>query len=222
MSSPNQPHLVILLHGISKSNSSLKGLEKFINSHGFSTLNINYPSTKYKIQELIELIHIKISSELNNYNIISFVGFSMGGLIIRAYLNQYKILNLGKVIMIGTPNNGSEVADFFKDNILYKKFFGPAGKQLVTGPKNSDNSDNLYGKLYYECGVIAGSLPLDFYYFLFKGKPNDGKVTVDSTKLEVMKDHIIVKISHWYLPRSKKVWNLIVGFLKYSTFIRKK
>lgn len=216
MNSLNQAHLVVLLHGISKSDSSLKGLEKFINSHGFSTLNINYPSTKYTIQELIELVHIKISPELNNYNIVSFVGFSMGGLIIRAYLNRYKILNLGKVVMIGTPNNGSEVANFFQDHYLYKKFFGPAASQLVTSQKFLNN---IYGTPYYECGIIAGNLSLDFYYFLFKGKSNDGKVTVDSTKLEAMKDHIVVKASHWYLPKSKTVWRLILNFLVHSTFI---
>ncbi|MGI2262015.1 esterase/lipase family protein [Candidatus Cardinium hertigii] len=107
----NQTHLVIFFHGLNKTSSSLKGLEKFIKSQGFSTLNVNYPSKKYTIEELI---HTKISNHFNEYKIISFVGFSMGGLIIRAYLSRYKILNLGKVIMIGTPNNGSEVADFFK------------------------------------------------------------------------------------------------------------
>jgi len=126
---PNRDHLVVLLHGLNKSASSLKELEKFINSHGFSTLNINYPSTKYTIQELIKWIHIKINTKLNYYHTVSFVGFSMGGLIIRAYLSRYNILNLGKVVMIGTPNNGSEVADFFRENILYKSFLGPSASQ---------------------------------------------------------------------------------------------
>ena len=47
----------------------------------------------------------------------------MGGLVIRAYLNKYKVPNLGKVVMVGTPNNGSEVADFLISNPLYKKLW---------------------------------------------------------------------------------------------------
>ncbi|KJV53803.1 hypothetical protein OTSGILL_0508 [Orientia tsutsugamushi str. Gilliam] len=54
------------------------------------------------------------------YTSISFVGVSMGGLVIRAYLHKYKIPNLGKVVLIGTPNKGSEVADYLKNNKLYK------------------------------------------------------------------------------------------------------
>ena len=51
----------------------------------------------------------------------------MGGLVIRALLNRYRPDNLGRVVQIGTPNHGSEVADFLKNDWLYRLFFGPAG-----------------------------------------------------------------------------------------------
>jgi pimeloyl-ACP methyl ester carboxylesterase len=215
MNYSNSEHLIILLHGIGKNSSSLKGLKTYLNEEDFSVLNINYPSTKYPIEELSNILHNKIHCEIKKYKMVSFVCFSMGGLVIRAYCHKYKIPNLGKVVMIGSPNKGSEVADFFKNNIIYKKFFGPAGHQLST---NQQYLAPLLGNLNCEFGIIAGNLSLDFYYFLFKGAANDGKVSVKSTKLENMNDHIVIKVPHWYMPRSKTVWKLVLNFLKYSKF----
>lgn len=206
----------MFLHGINKSSSSLKGLEKFIFNYGFAILNITYPSTKHSINELVDIVHKVIHDEFNKYDKVSFVGFSMGGLIIRAYLNKYKLSNLEKVVMIGTPNNGSEVADFFKGNKLYKKFFGPAGGQLIT---NQQDHDILFGKIYYECGIIAGNLPLDFCYPIMRKSSSDGKVSVSSTKLNNMKDHIVLRVPHWYMPQSKKVWRQVLHFLQHSSFL---
>ena len=218
MTQQNKEHLIILLHGINKNGTCLKGLEKFILKHGFSVLNITYPSTKQPIEDLVDTVHESISNEVSKYKTVSFVGFSMGGLVIRAYLNKYKLSNLEKVIMIGTPNNGSDVAYFFKDNMLYKKFFGPAGKQLTT---NQQNCDVLFGKIYYDCGIIAGSLPLDFCYPIMRKSPSDGKVTIASTKLSNMKDHIILRVAHWYMPQSKSVWKQVLHFLEHSKFATK-
>ncbi|MBN8523218.1 MAG: hypothetical protein J0M23_05140 [Rickettsiales bacterium] len=215
MSNPNSEHLIILLHGIGKNSSSLKGLKTYLNKESFSILNINYPSTKYSIEELSNILHNDIYCATQKYKMVSFVCFSMGGLVIRAYLHKYKISNLGKVVMVGTPNKGSEVADFFKNNRLYKNFFGPAGLQLST---NQQEIAPLLGNLDCKLGIIAGNLSLDFYYFLFKGAANDGKVSVKSTKLENMSEHIVIKVPHWYMPRSKTVWKLVLNFLKYSKF----
>jgi triacylglycerol esterase/lipase EstA (alpha/beta hydrolase family) len=206
-------HLVVLLHGIGRTARSLKRLEEFMTSEGFTVLNVTYPSTKYLIEDLAEIIHSKIHRQLGKYNNVSFVGFSMGGLIIRAYLHSHHIPNLDKVIMVGTPNRGSPVADFLKDFRLSRNIFGPASMQLTT--TYLDNRD-LYGRTYYECNIIAGSLPLDFFYFLFKGQVNDGKVSVESTKLEGMKDHVVIRVPHWYLHKSKVARKLILNFLKSS------
>ena len=63
---------------------------------------------------------------------VHFVGYSMGGLIIRAYLQKYRPQHLGRVVMLGTPNQGSEVADAIRHFWLYRRFYGPAGQELIT------------------------------------------------------------------------------------------
>lgn len=209
-------HLLILVHGLNKSSKVLKGLEKFAGQQGLAVLNIDYPSTKFPIECLIDIVDSQITTRLQQeYSNVSFVGFSMGGLIIRAYLHKYKIPNLGKVVLVGAPNKGSEVADFLKTNKLYQKLYGPAGQQLTT---NQEEFSEIFGEVYYECGIIAGSLPLDPCFVFMRGKQNDGKVTVESTKIVGMQDHIIVKVPHWYQSRSKKIWFNILHFLKHSSF----
>jgi len=89
---------------------------------------------------------------------VHFIGYSMGGIVTRAVLNKFRPDNLGRVVQLASPNNGSEVADFLKDNWLYEKVYGPAGKQLVT---DGAGIDDLLGKVDYELGVVAGTFSID-------------------------------------------------------------
>ena len=115
--------------------------------------------------------------------------------------------------MIGTPNQGSEVADFVKHWRLYKRLYGPAGQQLVTG------SNILQDKVHYELGIIAGNLsriaPVGAHII---GKESDGTVSVDSTRLEGMKAHIVVPITHSLFPMSRRTWRLTGRFLSEGQF----
>lgn len=215
MSNNVDDHLVILLHGLAKKNSSMKSLESFLKNKGYETLNLSYPSTKYPIDKLIDIVHNSAKEYICNYNQVSFVSFSMGGLVTRAYLHKYKIPNLSKVVMIGTPNNGSEVADFFSFSKSIQKFCGPVLNQLVT---DQSDFEDIFGEIYYDCGIIAGDLPIDFCYPIMKHTRNDGKVSVESTKLENMTDHITFKLPHFYMTRSKKVWHATANFLEKSKF----
>ncbi len=207
--------LVILLHGIGQKQYVFKKLSNTLEENDYDILNIKYPSTKMSIEGITEFIHKEIKPVTNKYEEVNFVGFSLGGLIIRAYLNKYKLENLGKVIFMGTPHAGSEIADLLKNIKIFKNIFGPAGQQLVT---NNNQLANILGTPYYEFATIAGNLSLDIWFLLFLTKANDGKVSVRSAKLEGAKDHITLKVSHWQMPKSKRVCRQVVYFLENSTF----
>lgn len=210
--------LIILLHGIFRTSRGMRGLARFLSQQGFKVLNINYPSTKFSLEELVVIIDKEIRNcRIEQYARVHFVAFSMGGLLVRAYLNKHKIANLGKVVFIGTPNSGSEIADFLKNNKFYKKVFGPAGQQLTT---DQSNFIHIIGVPDYEFGVIAGNIPLDIISGMIIGKPNDGKVSIESTKLKGMKDHIVLKVTHPLMIRSRRLWNQVLYFLEHSCFLR--
>jgi triacylglycerol esterase/lipase EstA (alpha/beta hydrolase family) len=207
---------VVLLHGILRGRRSMQGLARFLAANGYQTLNLGYPSTKQPIETIIRHIHPQVAefaaSVLHN---LHFVGHSMGGLVIRAYLHSLRPPNLGRVVLLGTPNRGSEVADLLKDRWAYKKFFGPAGQQLVTA---LETADELLGRVDYDLGVIAGSRSIDPICSRIIGIPNDGRVSIESTKAAGMKDHVVIPVSHPFLPTNKQARQLILTFLQRGRF----
>lgn len=212
-------HLVIILHGLCQTGQSLRRLNNHFLSNSLDTLNISYPSTKMKIEEIVEFIDPIIKQKISekNYQKISFVGFSMGGIVIRAYLKKYKIDKLCNVLFIGTPNKGSEVASFISKYKIFQYRYGEAISELA---KNSKLIKNL-GEPDFNYGIIAGNMPLDICFFLILGKPNDGKVSVDSCRINKKKEKefVCLKLPHWYLPKSKVVLQKSLDFILNSNFL---
>lgn len=216
---PKSIETVVLLHGIFRGKSSMRGMEKGLLRHGYSILNLNYSSRKKPIEHLIDDIHREISgSPRASLGKLHFVGHSMGGLIIRAYLNKFMPEILGRVVMLGTPNQGSEAADFLAKTALYRFFYGPAGQQLVT---DQTPFRDIFGAVNYELGVIAGDRSLDpiVSRFIIPGA-NDGRVAVERTKVPGMKDHVVLHISHTFMPSNREAILQTQHFLTHGQFLR--
>jgi len=195
------------------------GLARYLQHNGYEVLNLGYPSTKFPIEQLIDVVHSQIEARTRGRDgTIHFVGYSMGGLLIRAYIAKYKPHNVGRVVMLGTPNQGSEVADFLKRSTLYRWLYGAAGQQLIT-----DQAEfvHLFGQISYELGVIAGNRPIDPISSRIINKPNDGKVSIESTKVEGMSDHIVIRASHTFFPNNRVAWRQTVAFLRGGRFERR-
>jgi triacylglycerol esterase/lipase EstA (alpha/beta hydrolase family) len=206
---------VVLLHGILRGRRSMQGLARFLAANGYKTLNLGYPSTRQPIETIIRHIHPQVADFAASVPHLNFVGHSMGGLVIRAYLHRLRPPNLGRAVLLGAPNQGSEVADLFKNRWAYKKVFGPAGQQLVTA---LETADELLGRIDYDLGVIAGSRSVDPICSRIIGIPNDGRVSIESTKAAGMKDHVVIPASHPFLPISRQARRLILTFLRHGRF----
>lgn len=207
---------IVILHGIFRTKRSMASMARFLEHNGYAVLNLAYPSTKHPLEELADIIHPHIDAFTQSISEkLHFVGYSMGGLLIRAYLCKYKPRHLGRVVMLGTPNRGSEVADFMKDKKLYRWLYGAAGQQLVT-----NQNDFVYslGQVDYELGVIAGNRSIDPVSSYIIGKPNDGKVSIDSTKIQGMCDHIVVPATHTFFPSNKAAQRQTLTFLQKGCF----
>lgn len=209
---------VIVLHGIARSASSMATFAKRLEDRGFDVLNVDYASTTYMLEELVEKIHPEIEAFLKAHHDkkVHFAGYSMGGLLIRAYLAKYKPANLGRVVMLGTPNHGSEVADFLRENWAYRKVYGPAGLQLTT----DQDYMSKFGLPDYEFAVIAGDRSIDPVSSNIIPGDDDGKVSIKSTHLEGEKDHMIVHTSHFAMPENFAVAVEVAHYLRYGFFKR--
>ena len=208
---------VILLHGIARSASHMEDLQEFLEEKGYTVYNLDYPSTSHTLEKLTAIVASDIADKIRADKPVHFIGYSMGGIVTRAVLNQYRPDNLGRVVQLASPNNGSEVADFLKDNWLYEKVYGPAGKQLVT---DGAGIDELLGKVDYELGVVAGNFSIDPVSSSLIPGEDDGKVSVESTKVDGMTDHVLVYASHTFFPQNKDVQKRALEFIRHGSFIK--
>jgi pimeloyl-ACP methyl ester carboxylesterase len=220
MSSPSLAHskeYVVILHGIFRTSAHMQPLADSLEKEGYEVLNMDYPSTKYPLAELIDMTAKDIDSRITDKDrTVNFIGYSMGGLLVRGIIAKHTPEHLGRVILLGTPNHGSEVADLLKNNWFYKTLYGPAGQQL--GLKESIELQSLFGEVDYELGIIAGNFTIDPFCSYFISGDNDGKVSVESTKLNGMKDHIVVSASHTFFPSNKDVQEQVLIFLRDGRF----
>ncbi|WP_063692320.1 alpha/beta fold hydrolase [Bradyrhizobium stylosanthis] len=207
---------VVLLHGIARTSASLAKLERALQGSGFTTLNIDYPSRREPIADIADDIHPAIARLAERDAPLHFVAHSMGGLVARAYIARHRPARLGRVVMLGTPNSGSEVADLLQGFSPYRAFYGPAGLELTTTPAAAPN---VLPAIDYPVGVIAGNRFIDpVAGLLVLPKPNDGRVSVRSAMLPGMTDHVIVKASHTGLPRHPAAIEQTIAFLRDGRF----
>ncbi len=212
---------VVILHGIGHTRWNMIWVEKAMRQEGFQTLNITYPSRSMEIKDLAAFIDKKLEKEKiwSRTGRVHFVTHSMGGLVTRHYLEEYKANipaeKMGRFVMIAPPNGGSEVADFLRNFLPYKWIFGPAGQELVTTIRSTDTSSP-----WYDVGIIAGDRgwPYIIANFMIPGS-HDGRVAVEKTKMTGMKDHIVVPSTHSFISWHGNVHKQTAEFLKQGRFL---
>ena len=213
------PDGVVLLHGISRTSRSLHKMQTAIEASGLATLNVGYASRRKTLQALAEDIHPAIERFVDRTEgSVHFVGHSMGGLLARVYVGRYRPKRLGRVVMLGTPNGGSEIADHLKDFLPYRAWFGPAGQQL--GTIRDATLGAMLPPVDYPVGIVAGNRSVYPISSVFLPKPHDGRVSVENTKLEGMADHIVIGASHPWLPRNALAIGQTIAFLRDGRFKR--
>jgi pimeloyl-ACP methyl ester carboxylesterase len=216
-STADNQEYVILLHGLCRTSRSMVPMERALSKAGYQVLNVDYPSRTAAIEKLSEAaIGGAVGDCQENGAVkIHFVTHSLGGILVRSYLARHPIPNLGRVVMLGPPNQGSEVVDKLGSWRAFKKLNGPAGNELGTD-KNS--APNKLGPANFCVGVIAGDRSINWINSLLIPGPDDGKVSVARTRLAGMADHLVIHSAHPFLMRNRTAIRQTIEFLQAGRF----
>lgn len=217
LAAPAQADCVVLLHGLSRSEYSMLLIEEVLGFHGYRVVNRTYPSESAPIADLVA--HVGRSVAECGDERTHFVTHSLGGILARAWLRENRPPQMGRVVMLAPPNAGTEIVDRLagREGLLEIMEFlsGPAALELGTGP---DSVPARLGPVDFELGVIAGNRAISPLGPILLEGPNDGTVSVESTTVEGMADHIVVPATHSLLMNNPVVIAEILEFLRYGAF----
>lgn len=221
------PETVVLLHGVGLRAWSMARLALALRRAGFAVVNETYPSRSWTLERLAsewlpELLERTGSSTASK---LHFVSHSMGGIVLRLWLKRETERrggnlppNLGRVVMIAPPNAGSAVADRLRDFPPFRWVLGVNGTRLGTTQNDVPPALGPWPEGTEGAGVIAGDFTLNPLFSNWLGGPNDGKVAVESARLEGIAAFRVVPFSHPMLPWRAESARLVVRFLREGNF----
>ncbi len=205
---PATKETVVLLHGLGRSRLSLCRLARRLRHAGFLTRNFPYAPTFHRFDTIVSELHDYIVDKVETPR-YHLVGHSLGNVLIRARFRHGYPAELGRIVMLAPPNHPPKLAQKLKKTPPFCLWAGDSGQQLA--------SAEFYESLPtpdVPFGVIAGNkgqrLVLD--------EPNDGVVTVESTRLDGMADHIVLPHTHTFLMNSRAVAEATIRFLRHGRF----
>ncbi|MCB1671386.1 MAG: alpha/beta hydrolase [Gammaproteobacteria bacterium] len=208
---------VVLLHGLARTSGSMNKLEESLREAGYEVVNLGYPSREHPVAELAaQAVGEGLEScAATGAGRIDFVTHSLGGILVRYFFAEHSDPRLGRVVMLGPPNQGSELVDALAEFPGFELLNGPSGDQLGTGPGSIPEA---LGPVSFETGVIAGDHSFNPLYTALIPGPDDGKVSVESTRVEGMTDHLILPVTHTWMMYNDEVIRQVLQFLANGHF----
>jgi len=209
---------VIVLHGLGEGRSSMRPLVKHLREHVEATiLMFGYASPRTGIDDHGRALGSVVAG-LPHADRISFVGHSLGNLVVRRWMRMAPADQLARVhrmVMLGAPNQGSDLARLAsKFWVLTALSNGAARDLVVDWPKVSQD----LAVPACPFGIVAGGKGDDRGYSTLLEGDDDAVVRVAETQLDGAADFLLVPVSHAAMMKNAAVQQATVSFLETGRF----
>ena len=206
---------VVLLHGLGRTERSMRSLEAALARSGFRVINLGYPSREHEVGELVDSVAAELARCCGVAGApLDFVTHSMGGILVRAYAAVHGSDRVGRVVMLSPPNRGSQVVDRLPDLVL-ELALGPASLQLGT---DSASVPLRLPPVDFELGIITGSATLNPLFSHWLPGQDDGRVSVRSAWVEGADELLVVPYTHTFIMHREQVIEQVLSFLETGRF----
>ncbi len=204
------PENVLFLHGLWMNGLETWWLRHRVESHGFATQALSYPTMHATAGEVVSLLAGQIAALEPP---VHLVGHSLGGLMLLKLFELLPEQPPGRVVLLGSPVAGSHAARSVASWAIGPSLLGRIALEEIVerGPRR--------WSLPRELGIIAGSTSAGMGRLVSQlPEPNDGTVAVEETHIEGMTDHLVLPVTHTGMLVSASVAEHVARFLTTGRF----
>ena len=224
---PYKGRVVILLHGLCRTWKSMQPMAEHLKAEGYEVILFRYASSREQVGDHAQNLKRVISELPADVTEINFVAHSLGNIVVRHYVSnceKSQSLSLdnriNRMVMIGPPNQGSQMARLLKDSVAFKLIAGASGAQLSIGWE--ELKENL-ATPKFEFGIVAGGYGVEgarFNNILLSG-PDDFTVSKKEAMLAGASDFLVKPLLHSTMMHQSEVMESTSRFLKNGYFVSK-
>jgi pimeloyl-ACP methyl ester carboxylesterase len=213
-----QGDTIILLHGLGESRDSMQPLAEYLRrSLDATVLCFGYASVKADIHAHGRALGTVVA-DLPRAERLSFVGHSLGNLVVRRWMamaDEADLARTYRMVMLGPPNRGSELARMVsKVRVLANRAEG-AGRDLVL---NWQQVEPTLALPTCPFGIVAGGLGDDRGFSPLLEGDDDAVVRVEETMLPGAEDFLVLPVLHAAMMRHAEVQRATAEFLAGGRF----
>jgi pimeloyl-ACP methyl ester carboxylesterase len=221
---PMKGRAVVTLHGLGRSRDAMNGLGDYLSEECDCTwINVTYASSRRSLDEHAQSL-ANVLQRLEGIEHIDLVCHSLGNLVVRRYLHEATLPEprwkadprIERMVMLGPPNQGAQLARFFKESELFGLVTGPSGRQLALPV---GEAQTRLATPQFEFGIIAGGRGNERGSNPVVVGDDDMIVAVEETRLAGASDFLVVPCWHGTMLRDDRVHQHVAQFLKHGYFV---
>ena len=202
---------VVLVNGLWLADPALWLLARRLRRAGFRVHTFSYPSVRHDLRTNAAKLHDFLTHVPGA--IVHLVGYSLGGVVIRALFHFQPQQRPGRIVLLGSPQSGNRAAQTLARRRLGRALLGRSVAELIAG------TPQRWSWPARETGVIAGSRSVGLGRLVARlTVPNDGSVAVEETVVPGAHARLVLPVAHFALLLAPAVARQIASFLRFGAF----